>query len=54
MKAQEKKEINLTLSQIRDIIGFPLDSSAYQYREFWANCTAVRKPTAGWRQDIKL
>lgn len=38
-----KKEIRLTLTEIQDILGFPLDPSAYQYREFWANCTASTK-----------
>ncbi len=38
-----KKEIRLSLSEIQNILGFPLDASAYQYREFWANCTASTK-----------
>lgn len=38
-----KKEIHLSLSEIQEILGFPLDASAYQYREFWANCTASTK-----------
>ena len=38
-----KKEIRLSLSEIQDILGFPLEASAYQYREFWANCTASTK-----------
>lgn len=38
-----KKEVRLTLTEIQDILGFPLDASAYQYREFWANCTASTK-----------
>ena len=37
------KEIQMTLSEAENILGFPLDSSAYQYREFWANCTASTK-----------
>ena len=37
------KEIRMTLSEAENILGFPLDSSAYQYREFWANCTASTK-----------
>ena len=36
-------EIRMTLSEIQDILGFPLDASAYKYREFWANCTASTK-----------
>lgn len=38
-----QKEIHLTLEKIQEILGFPLDASAYQYREFWANCTASTK-----------
>ena len=38
-----QKEIRLTLSEIQDILGFPLNESAYRYREFWANCTASTK-----------
>jgi hypothetical protein len=38
-----QKEIRLTLEEIQKILGFPLDTSAYQYREFWANCTASTK-----------
>ena len=38
-----KKEIRLSLSEIQDILGCPLEASAYQYREFWANCTASTK-----------
>lgn len=38
-----KIEIRMTLSEIQEILGFPLDPSAYKYREFWANCTASTK-----------
>ena len=38
-----KIEIRMTLSEIQNILGFPLDASAYKYREFWANCTASTK-----------
>ena len=38
-----KTEIRLTLAEIQDILGFPLAPSAFQYREFWANCTASTK-----------
>ena len=38
-----KKELCLSLAEIQEILGFPLDSSAFQYREFWANCTASTK-----------
>lgn len=38
-----KKEIKLSLEEIQTILGFPLDLSAYRYREFWANCTASTK-----------
>ena len=38
-----KTEICLTLQEIQDILGFPLDKSAFRYREFWANCTASTK-----------
>jgi len=37
------KEIRLTLVEIQNILDFPLDESAYKYREFWANCTASTK-----------
>lgn len=40
---QGEKEICLSLSEIQEILEFPLDASAYQYREFWANCTASTK-----------
>ena len=43
LKNCRQKEIRLTLSEIQDILGFPLDESAYRYREFWANCTASTK-----------
>ena len=36
-------EICLPLQEIQKILGFPLDESAYKYREFWANCTASTK-----------
>ena len=38
-----QKEVCLTLNEIQEILGFPLDASAFQYREFWANCTASTK-----------
>ena len=38
-----KKELLMTLKGIEEILGFPLDASAFQYREFWANCTASTK-----------
>ena len=38
-----EREIPLSFSQIQEILGFSLDASAYQYREFWANCTASTK-----------
>ena len=38
-----KIEISLTFAEIEEILGFPLDASAFQYREFWANCTASTK-----------
>ena len=38
-----KIEIRLSFSEIEEILGFPLDASACQYREFWANCTASTK-----------
>ena len=38
-----KIEIRLSFSEIEEILGFPLDASAFQYREFWANCTASTK-----------
>lgn len=40
---QNKKEILLSLTEVQKILGFPLDPSAFQYREFWANCTASTK-----------
>lgn len=43
LKKCNQKEIRLTLTQIQDILGFPLDESAHKYREFWANCTASTK-----------
>ena len=43
LKNCRQKEIRLTLDEIQDILGFPLDESAYKYREFWANCTASTK-----------
>lgn len=38
-----KKELSLTVAELQEILGFPLDASAFQYREFWANCTASTK-----------
>ena len=38
-----KKEICLNLYEIEEILGFSLDISAFQYKEFWANCTASTK-----------
>ena len=38
-----KKEILLSFSELENILGFSLDSSAFQYKEFWANCTASTK-----------
>ena len=38
-----KIEIRLSFSEIEKILDFPLDASAFQYREFWANCTASPK-----------
>jgi len=38
-----KKEILLSMAEIEEILGFPLDISAFQYKEFWANCTASTK-----------
>jgi len=43
LKNSRKKELCLTIAEIQEILGFPLDSSAFQYREFWANCTASTK-----------
>ena len=43
LKNCRQKEIHLTLDEIQDILGFPLDESAYKYREFWKNCTASTK-----------
>lgn len=43
LQKTDKKEMKLTLAEIQKILGFPLDPSAYQYREFWANCTASTK-----------
>ena len=43
LKTFGKKEICLTLEEIQNILGFQLDPSAFQYREFWANCTASTK-----------
>ena len=43
LKNCRQKEIRLTLDEIQDILGFPLDESAYKYREFWKNCTASTK-----------
>ena len=43
LRKSGQKEICLTLNEIQEILGFPLDASAYQYREFWANCTASTK-----------
>ena len=38
-----KMELKLTFSEIEEILGFPLDASAFLYREFWANCSASTK-----------
>ena len=38
-----KIEIRLSFSEIEEILGLPLDASAFLYREFWANCTASTK-----------
>ena len=38
-----KKELLITLKEIEEILGFHLDASAFQYKEFWANCTASTK-----------
>jgi len=38
-----KRELHLTFQEIEEILGFPLDPSAFQYKEFWANCTASTK-----------
>ena len=35
LQKTNKKEIRLSLSKIQEILGFPLDPSAYPYREFW-------------------
>ena len=43
LRERGEKELRLTLSQIQELLGFPLDVSAYRYREFWANCTASTK-----------
>ena len=43
LQKNSKIEIRMTLSEIQEILGFPLDPSAYKYREFWANCTASTK-----------
>ena len=38
-----KTEIRLSLHEIEKILGFSLNTSAFQYKEFWANCTASTK-----------
>mgnify|MGYP003303523113 CR=1 FL=1 len=38
-----QKEILLTFAEIEEILGFSLDASAFQYKEFWANCTTSTK-----------
>lgn len=38
-----KIELCLSFSELEKVLGFPLDPSAFQYREFWANCTASTK-----------
>jgi len=43
LKRTEKKELLLSMAEIEEILGFSLDTSAFQYKEFWANCTASTK-----------
>ncbi|MBQ2879842.1 MAG: hypothetical protein IJE27_04025 [Anaerotignum sp.] len=43
LKENGSKEIKMTLTEAETILGFPLDASAYKYREFWANCTSSTK-----------
>ena len=43
LKKTGKREILMTMNEIQDILGFSLDTSAFRYREFWANCTASTK-----------
>ena len=43
LKNSQKTELTLTIQEIQDILGTPLDLSAFQYREYWANCTASTK-----------
>jgi len=43
LQKTNKKEILLTMTEIEEILGFSLDASAFQYKEFWANCTASTK-----------
>ena len=43
LQNRNQKEILLTFAEIEEILGFSLDASAFQYKEFWANCTASTK-----------
>ena len=43
LQKNRKTELLLTFAEIEDILGFSLDVSAFQYKEFWANCTASTK-----------
>ena len=43
LQKNRKPELLLTFAEIEVILGFALDASAFQYKEFWANCTASTK-----------
>ena len=43
LKRTEKKELLLSMAEVEEILGFSLDTSAFQHKEFWANCTASTK-----------
>ena len=43
LQKNRKTELLLTFAEIEEILGFSLDVSAFQYKEFWANCTASTK-----------